>query len=108
MTIRELENGEHLLVVDRSKLLTDGRKALGEFLTKVQVYRSTADVTAAKTMFDELTAVDEYWLKLRDEVLKKRVFFHSACVLNVVFVFYCCCCHCCCCCCFAISMDIRV
>ena len=83
MTIKELENGEHLLIVDRSKLLTDGRTALGKFLTEVQVYRSTADAATAKKMFDELTAIDEYWLQLREEVLKKRVCLCCCCFVCV-------------------------
>ena len=58
--------------MDRSKILTVGKLAIGKFLTKIQVFKATADFDSAKTMYDTYTTVDERMLKLRDEVIACR------------------------------------
>ncbi|GBN74813.1 Dipeptidyl peptidase 3, partial [Araneus ventricosus] len=42
-----------LLTVDRTKLASVGKKAIGDFLGKLQLYRSTPNVTVAKEMYDK-------------------------------------------------------
>jgi len=61
--------------LDRSKILTTGRKAVGDFLQKIHIYKSTADVEAGTKYFGEnMSKVGlEYWgTKVRDVVLKNK------------------------------------
>jgi dipeptidyl-peptidase-3 len=58
--------------LDRSKIATVGKKAICDFLTKLQVMKSTADVEAGTTFFGDLTNVTEKWRKIRDIVLKHK------------------------------------
>ncbi|XP_039283071.1 dipeptidyl peptidase 3 isoform X1 [Nilaparvata lugens] len=74
-TVKETEAGENLLVsLDSSKIRTVGKKAMGNFLRKMQVYKSTADIAKAKEMFDGYSAVtnsgDYKWAAWRDIVMK--------------------------------------
>ncbi|ERT02874.1 dipeptidyl-peptidase III [Sporothrix schenckii 1099-18] len=61
--------------LDRSKILTTGRKAVGDYLQKLHIYKSTADVVNGTAFFaDKMSAVGlEYWgTKVRDVVLKNK------------------------------------
>ncbi|KAL7629344.1 hypothetical protein AAE478_000864 [Parahypoxylon ruwenzoriense] len=60
--------------LDRSKILTSGRKAVGDYLQKLHIYKSTADVEAGIKFFGDMTNVDpEFWgKKVRDEVLRNK------------------------------------
>lgn len=60
--------------LDRSKILTTGRKAVESYLQKLHVYKSTADVEAGTKLYNEMTDVDpEFWgKKVRDEVLRQK------------------------------------
>ena len=60
--------------VDRSKILSHGRPAVAEFLQKLHVYKSTADLEAGKRLYEEITDVEDFWAtKVREQVLKKRI-----------------------------------
>lgn len=53
--------------VDRSKITTHGRAALGRMLCAIHVWRCTADIESCKEMYDQLSVVDneyEVWRKI--------------------------------------------
>ncbi|KAI1105219.1 putative dipeptidylpeptidase III [Jackrogersella minutella] len=60
--------------LDRSKILTVGRKAVGDYLQKLHIYKATADVEGGSKFYGDMTNVDpEYWgKKVRDEVLRNK------------------------------------
>ena len=60
--------------LDRSKILSHGRPAVESYLQKLQIYKSTADVTEGKRLYDQMTEVDDWFgSKLRPVVLEKKV-----------------------------------
>lgn len=60
--------------LDRSKILTHGRPSVEKCLQKLHVYKSTADVAAGTSFYDEITSVDDWWgTKVREAVLQKKV-----------------------------------
>lgn len=71
---------------DFSLIQTKGKKAIGDFLQKLQVYKSLGDIESASKMFDHYSTVSdnlEYpYLKFRDicEARKKprRMFVQSS------------------------------
>lgn len=67
------EQTNHLEIgIDREKIYTDGVVAIGDFLTKLQVYKATADIVSASNMFNELSTVNDYWLKVRAQVIREK------------------------------------
>lgn len=60
--------------LDRSKILTTGRKAVGAYLQKLHVYKATADVETGSAFFGDMCNVDaDYWgTKIRNEVLRNK------------------------------------
>ena len=58
--------------LDRSKIESHGRPAVNEFLQKLQVFKATADLEAAKRLYEDVTDVDEWWAgKVRPEVIRQ-------------------------------------
>merc|ERR1712020_544138 len=49
-----------------------GKPAIGEFLKKLQVYKSTGDVETASKMFEKYSKVNEQWLQWRDIVISRK------------------------------------
>lgn len=60
------------ITIDRTKIESVGVPAVGRFLEKLQAYKSTADYTRGKALFDHYTHVPEHWIPLRDLVVAKR------------------------------------
>lgn len=72
-TIEETEPGKMLrITMKREKIYTEGRKAIKDFLTKLQVYKSTADYESANNMYTFYTSVDDQFSKWRDIVLLNK------------------------------------
>ena len=61
LTIKEVtgEDGKPdlLISMDRSKIMSVGQPAIAQFLLKLQVYKSTGDIAAAKNMYDKYSEV---------------------------------------------------
>ncbi|KAK7868635.1 hypothetical protein R5R35_008443 [Gryllus longicercus] len=77
VSVVETEPGQDLLIkLDRSKLNSVGKKAIGEFLLKLQVYKSTGDITAAQAMYSKYSEVPSEgkhpWARWRDIILAKK------------------------------------
>uniref|UniRef100_S4RPD7 Uncharacterized protein n=1 Tax=Petromyzon marinus TaxID=7757 RepID=S4RPD7_PETMA len=62
--------------LDRAKIPTVGRAAIQDFLLKLQVYKSTADVDAGRALYAALSAVnddtEQRFLALRDTVMLRK------------------------------------
>lgn len=74
--------------LDRSKILTTGRKAVEAYLQKLHIYKTTADLKAASSLFTEMTYVDEvFWgSNVRQQVLRnkqpRKVFVQANTILD--------------------------
>ncbi|SPQ20354.1 14d01ecd-4b10-4b08-8e49-fad5338ec7f3 [Thermothielavioides terrestris] len=58
--------------VDRSKIRTHGKPALGTMLLRLHMYRCTADVAACRAYYEDLSRVDEEHLAWREAVLANK------------------------------------
>jgi len=59
--------------LDRSQIKTTGKKAIGEFLKKLQVYKSTGDNVEGSKFFERYLEVKEPYLKYRQIVLDNKL-----------------------------------
>jgi dipeptidyl-peptidase III len=58
--------------VDRSKILSHGKPAIGDLLLKLHTYRCTADVKACRIFYEDLTRLDDVFLEWRKIVLANK------------------------------------
>ncbi|OBA22493.1 dipeptidyl-peptidase III [Metschnikowia bicuspidata var. bicuspidata NRRL YB-4993] len=61
------------LVTDESKLDTDAVEALRDFLHKLHVYKTTANVEEGLAFYGDMTDVTEEFAQYRDVVLRKKL-----------------------------------
>ncbi|PAA77353.1 hypothetical protein BOX15_Mlig003174g5, partial [Macrostomum lignano] len=76
VTIDEItgEDGKPDLTVrlDRSKISSVAKPAIGEFLKRLQSFKSTCSVEAGREFFESYSTVDAYFQRLRDIVIARR------------------------------------
>ena len=60
------------ITIDRDRILTDGRKAIEAHLSRLGVYKATADFVNGAKYFKELTQVDSRFKAIRNIVLDLR------------------------------------
>ncbi|PSK40121.1 hypothetical protein B9Z65_8061 [Elsinoe australis] len=58
--------------IDRTKMYTDGKAALGQMLLKLHVYRCTADAKACREFYEDLSLADGEFLKWHEIVCATR------------------------------------
>ena len=58
--------------LDRSLISTVGRKAVGDFLLKLQVYKSLGDVENGSKLYNSYSVVPEGMRKLREIVMARK------------------------------------
>ncbi|KAF8474662.1 peptidase family M49-domain-containing protein [Kalaharituber pfeilii] len=68
----ELDHDDLVVVLDRSKIKSHGKPAVGKYLQKLSIYKSIADVDAGTKLYAEMTEVDETMAEYRDVVLRKK------------------------------------
>ena len=56
--------------IDRSKVLTHGKPAIGKLLLHLHIYRCTADIVPCRRYFEELTRVEGVYTEWRKIVLR--------------------------------------
>jgi len=71
---KEADLSDLTIKLDRSKILTAGRDAVGKYLQKLHIYKSTADVEVGTEFYVGMTTVGlDFWgTKVRDIVLKNK------------------------------------
>lgn len=73
LTVRHDATTDKLTVhIDRSKIPTHGKPAIGELLLKLHIYRCTADVVACREYFEDLTRVDGIFVEWRKIVVANK------------------------------------
>lgn len=65
-------NKKLTVIVDRSKIVSHGKKALGQMLLRLHMYRCTADVQACRQYYEDLSRVDDERLRWRETVIANK------------------------------------
>merc|ERR1712059_204531 len=76
LTVKDVtgeDGGTDLLItMDREKVKSVGQPAIASFLQRLQVYKATGDIKAAKSMYDKYSEVSEPWASRRDIVVARK------------------------------------
>lgn len=70
--VHDKANNSLTVRVDRSKIATHGKRALGRMLLHLHMYRCTADVEACRAYYEDLSRVDGEYLEWRETVLANK------------------------------------
>lgn len=60
------------ITLSREKIYSSGRKAISDFLLKLQIFKSTADYEKANALYEHYSSVDETFSKWRELVLLNK------------------------------------
>ncbi|XP_074660218.1 dipeptidyl peptidase 3-like isoform X2 [Tubulanus polymorphus] len=75
-TVGEDGDPDLLIQLDRSKISSVGKPAIGKFLRKLQVYKATGDYKSGKGLYDHYSTIhddeDPHFLRLRTIVLNRK------------------------------------
>ena len=82
VTVAHNKSEQKLTVqVDRSKVLSHGKPALGKMLLHLHMFRCTADADGCRTYYEDLSKVDGEYVDWRETVLANKppplIFVHA-------------------------------
>lgn len=63
---------ELIVHVDRSRILRDGKPSLGRMLLRLHMYRCTANVSACRAYYEDLSKVEGHYLIWKKIVASKK------------------------------------
>ncbi|CBZ23453.1 metallo-peptidase, Clan M-, Family M49 [Leishmania mexicana MHOM/GT/2001/U1103] len=68
------ENAEEgvLITLDRERIATDGRQAIGDLLVNLNVNKATADAKRGGAYFENMTVVSDQYVHYRDIIMARR------------------------------------
>lgn len=70
LVVKETTPGKDLLLtLDRTRIATQGKKIIGEFLLKLQTLKATGDFKGAEKLFEKYSRLDAPWDSWRDIVM---------------------------------------
>ncbi|KAF8540010.1 peptidase family M49 [Trichophaea hybrida] len=67
------DHDDVVISLNRDQIRSHGIPAIGKYLQKLHIYKSTADVAAGKKLYDEMTSVGEDMAKYREVVMRKKL-----------------------------------
>lgn len=59
--------------LNREQIRSHGIPAIGKYLQKLHIFKSTADFAAGKKLYDDMTRVSEDMAKYREVVMRKKL-----------------------------------
>lgn len=72
LTSSKPDHDDLVITLDRSKIVSHGKPAVGKYLQKLNIYKATADVDGGTKMYADMTGVDDVMAGYRDVVLRKK------------------------------------
>ena len=73
LTVTHNVSTNNLIVhIDRSKILSHGKPAIGKLLLRLHIYRCTADIVACREYFEALTKVEGVFTEWRNIVIANK------------------------------------
>lgn len=72
LTSTKPDHDDLVITLDRTKINSHGKPAVGKYLQKLNIYKSVADVESGTNMYAEMTGVDAVMAGYRDVVLRKK------------------------------------
>ncbi|KAG5511460.1 hypothetical protein JKF63_07423 [Porcisia hertigi] len=70
--ITEDANDGVIITLDRERIATDGRRAIGELLVNLNVNKATANVKRGTAYFENMTTVSDKYLHYREIIMTRR------------------------------------